>query len=201
MRDNRVKPAADRNAMGARDGAHQYRRRQPVTLRQNAPPRSLRGAAGVRTHAREAVTIPPPVPIKFPEVVAAVRVVEERPWKIGDALIKECGRPGGEHGVNTGVYAKIRQCSHELRRLNLKGYCFDHLRELWRTAANFPDGERSPSVDFSLYSEAGDPGTLKLAMEAADRKGIGITVKYIKHFKKLRGREKSTSKTDKAPRR
>ena len=130
------------------------------------------------------MTIPPPVSIKFPEVVAAVRVVEERPWKIGDALIKECGRPG-EHGVNTGVYAKIRQCSHELRRLNLKGYCFDHLRELWRTAANFPDGERSPSVDFSLYSEAGDPATLKLAMEAADRKGIGITVKYIKHFKKL----------------
>ena len=140
MRDNRVDPGADGNAMGARDAAHQYRRRKPVPLGQNAPPRSLRGIAGARARA--------PVSIKFPEVVAAVRAVEERPWKIGDALIKECGRPG-EHGVNTGVYAKIRQCSHELRRLNLKGYCFDHLRELWRTAANFPDGERSPSVDFS----------------------------------------------------
>ena len=76
------------------------------------------------------------------------------------------------------------QCAHELQRLNFEGYSLEHLRELWRTAANFPDGERSPSVSFSVHSEAGDPATLKAAMEAADRKGIRLTVKYVKDFKK-----------------
>ena len=37
--------------------------------------------------------MPPRVSVKFPEVVAAVREAEKCLWKIGDALIKECGPP------------------------------------------------------------------------------------------------------------
>ena len=50
--------------------------------------------------------MPSSVSIRFPEVVAAVRAAEDCPWKVGDALIKECGWPG-EHGVNTGALDKL----------------------------------------------------------------------------------------------
>ena len=104
--------------------------------------------------------MPASVSIKFPEVVAAVREAEKCKWKIGDALIKECGRPG-DHGVNTGSFDKLDQCARELRRLGLETYSLDYLRDLRRTAAKFSDGDRSPSVDFTLYSEAGDPANFE----------------------------------------
>ena len=88
--------------------------------------------------------------------MAAVRAAEKCLWKIGDALIKECGPPG-DHGVNTGALDKLEQCARELRRLGLETYSLDYLRELRRTAANFPDGDRSPSVPLTVHSEAGDP--------------------------------------------
>ena len=103
--------------------------------------------------------MPASVSVKFPEVVAAVRAAEKCLWKIGDALIKECGPPG-DHGVNTGALDKLDQCARELRRLGLET-SREYLRELRRTAANFPDGDRSPSVPFTVHSEAGDPATLK----------------------------------------
>ena len=115
--------------------------------------------------------MPPPVSVKFPEVVAAVREAEKCLWKIGDALIKECGPPG-DHGVNTGALDKLDQCARELQRLGFETYSRDHLRDLRRTAANFPDGDRSPSVPFTVHLEAGDPATLKAAMEAAARDGV-----------------------------
>ena len=127
--------------------------------------------------------MPPPVSVKFPEVVAAVRAAEECPWKIGDALIKECGRPG-DHGVNTGAFDKLEQCARELRRLRLETYSLDHFRDMRRTAANFSDGDRSPSASWTVHSEAGDPATLKAAMEAATREGVKCTVDYVKDFKK-----------------
>ena len=76
------------------------------------------------------------------------------------------------------------QCARELQRLGFETYSLDHLRELRRTAANFPDGDRSPSVPFTVHSEAGDPATLKAAMEAAAREGVRPTVDYVKEFKK-----------------
>ena len=127
--------------------------------------------------------MPPSASVKFPEVVAAVREAEKCLWKIGDALIKECGLPG-DHGVNTGALDKLEQCARELRRLGLETYSLDHLRDLRRTAANFSDGDRSPSVSWTVHSEAGDPATLKAAMEAATREGVRFTVTYVKDFKK-----------------
>ena len=127
--------------------------------------------------------MPPSVSVKFPEVVAAVREAEKCLWKIGDALIKECGPPG-DHGVNTGALDKLEQCARELRRLGFETYSLDHLRDLRRTAANFSDGDRSPSASWTVHSEAGDPATLKAAMEAAAREGSPFTVTFVKDFKK-----------------
>ena len=91
--------------------------------------------------------------------MAAFRDAEKCLWKIGDALIEECGPPG-DHGVNTGALDKLDQCARELRRLGFET-SREYLRDLRRTAANFPDGVRSPSVPFTVHLEAGDPATLK----------------------------------------
>ena len=125
--------------------------------------------------------MPPSVSVKFPEVVAAVRAAEDCPWKVGDALIKECGPPGN-HGVNNGALDKLDQCVRELRGLGFET-SREYLRDLRRTAANFPDGVRTPSVPFTVHLEAGDPATLKAAMEAAARDGVRPTVDYVKGFK------------------
>ena len=127
--------------------------------------------------------MPPRVSVKFPEVVAAVREAEKCLWKIGDALIKECGPPG-PHGVNTGAHDKLQQCASELRRLGLETYSLGHLRNLRSTAAKFSDEDRSSSASWTAHAEAGDPGTLKAAMEAAAREGARFTVEYVKDFKK-----------------
>ena len=163
-------------------------------------PRSLRGAASLRAHAGEAVTMPPPVSVKFPEVVAAVRAAERCLWKIGDALIKECGPPG-EPWRQYRRFRQAEQCARELQRLGLETYSLDHLRDLRRTAANFSDGDRSPSASWTVHSEAGDPATLKAAMEAAARERLWLTVEFVKTLRSASGREKSTPKTHKAPRR
>ena len=85
--------------------------------------------------------------------------------KSADALIEECGPPGN-HGVNTGALDKLDQCGRELRRLGFET-SREYLRDLRRTAANFPDGVRTPSVPFTVHLEAGDPAS----SESSDRSG------------------------------
>ena len=120
---------------------------------------------------------------QFPEVVAAVREAEKCLWKIGDALIKECGLPG-DHDVNTGVLDKLEKCARELQLLNLETYSLGHLRDLRRTAANFSDGDRSPSVFWTVHSKLVILRTSKAAMEMATREGVRFTVPYVTDFKK-----------------
>ena len=91
-------------------------RKASSTANENTKAGAIRLLRRGRTHAGEAVRGAPPVSVKFPGVVAAVREAERCIWKIGDALIEECGPPG-EHGVNTGVLDKLRECARELRLL------------------------------------------------------------------------------------
>ena len=126
--------------------------------------------------------MPPSVSVKFPEVVAAVREAEKCLWKIGDALIKECGPPG-DHGVNTGALDKLDQCARELRRLG-----FETFPRIFKGpeahGRQFLGWGSIPIRPFTVHSEAGDPATLKAAMEAAAREGVRFTVDYVKDFKK-----------------
>ena len=123
-----------------------------------------------------------PMSVQFPIVVAAVREADRSLWKIGDALIEECGTAGTPWRQYR-LLDKLDQCARELRRLGFET-SREYLRDLRRTAANFPDGVRTPSVPFTVHLEAGDPATLKAAMEAAARDGVRPTVDYVKDFKK-----------------
>lgn len=138
---------------------------------------------------------------RFPKTVAAVSEAEKLEQKrtaahflIGDALIEECGPPG-ERGVNTGVFDKLRECAKELERLGYRRYSVDHLRDIRAVAAKFPDGERSPSVDWCLYLEAGDPQTLRAAERRAKAEGVALTMRFIAGFKKLRARREDCAES------
>lgn len=128
-------------------------------------------------------------PAQFPKTIAAVKAregaifaVEDCLWRIGDALIEECGPPG-EHGVNTGSNDKLEQCAKELAEAGFKRYGLDMLVKLRRTAAAFPDVKRLTSVSWSVHDIAGDDETLLAAQEfAAEKDGAKLTVNFVKKF-------------------
>ena len=133
--------------------------------------------------------------LQFPRIVdlvhkaeAAAQEADGWHWRIGDALIAECGPPGAR-GVNTGAGGKLKTVASELKRLGHERYSLVYLRKLRNSAARFPDDKRLSSVPWSTHLEAGDPETLEAAQKEANRQKVQLTGPYVKKFKRQRRRE------------
>jgi hypothetical protein len=108
-------------------------------------------------------------------------------WKLGDALIAECGAPGPD-GVRTGTDAKLQKAKKALGQHGLP-YSFDHLRSLRGVAAAWPAGDRSPAVSWTCHRAAVDLETLKAAIASAQKKRVPLAVSFIRQFIADRDRE------------
>jgi hypothetical protein len=141
---------------------------------------------------------------KFPKTVAAVREWEvahrqgeNGRWKIGDALLVECGRPG-EHGVNTGVEKLLKKASAELTARFGKRYHWKYLKHPRSVASKFTQ-EAVRTASWSACSYAGDPKTLKAAQKKAREDGEDFDVDYIRKYKSLLARQKHQCKRQREP--
>ena len=133
--------------------------------------------------------------LEFPQTVKAVREVEDLAgradggvWRIGDALITECGPPGA-HGVNSGSNGKIKRAAVELKRLGFAKYGLSYLRLLRSTADAFKHANRLASVPWSVHLDAGDPETLRAVQKRSEQEHAKLTRSYVKRFKLRRAQE------------
>jgi hypothetical protein len=128
---------------------------------------------------------------KFPKIIKLVREADDAGrradgylWRIGDALIAECGPPG-RHGVNTGTKDKLKQVARELKQARLgEDWSLVYLSKLRATAAAFADDKRLSSLPWSVHLVAGKPATLLTINKAAEIQGKRLTVSLAKKLRK-----------------
>jgi hypothetical protein len=108
--------------------------------------------------------------IKFPQTVAAAKAMEHDQWKLGDALLKECGLPGDSH-ANNGSSAKLQAAQAELEAHGIE-YEISTLRRYRDTAHAFPHASRIATVSHRVHIACGTP-TILNAVLAAWRKEKG----------------------------
>jgi hypothetical protein len=121
------------------------------------------------------------VDILFPKTIAAAMAIERSTWTLGDALVEECGPPS-EPGKRTGSDDKIEEARAALEAAGYE-YSFDYLRNVRRTAANFPPGERSPdgeALPFSYFQIARTPENLQIARKKAKDAGVKLSAQFIR---------------------
>jgi hypothetical protein len=123
----------------------------------------------------------PVVDTPFPKTIAAAQDIERSQWRLGDALVEECGPPS-EPGEHTGSDAMLMEARLALKAAGCE-YSFDYLRDIRRTAANFRNGERSPdgeALPFSYFLIAGTPENLRTVREKAKAVGEELTARFIR---------------------
>jgi hypothetical protein len=105
-------------------------------------------------------------------------------WRVGDALLAECGPPG-RHGVNTGAKDRLKKVAAELKRAGLGGnWSLAYLRTLRATAAAFADAKRLASVSWGVHLTAGKPDMLMSIVEQAKAQDEPLTVAVAKKLKR-----------------
>jgi hypothetical protein len=141
-------------------------------------------------------------PDRFSKIVTLVREAENTRrkvdkfhWRIGDALVAECGPPGRK-GANTGTKKRLNKITAELKRAGFGHWTLAVLRKLRTVASAFPDATRIASVSISVHQTAGNPTTLIAIMEAAGDQCL--TVALAKKLKKRIELSCSTINTDAA---
>jgi hypothetical protein len=107
--------------------------------------------------------------------------------RVADALLAYAGPPS-ENGVNNHSERELRHVASEVKK-KFEGKAgrfssVDYLRQLRRTAFNFPAGERSPGVPFSWMIVACDPETLRNAIADAKRKCLRCSANRIRTYRK-----------------
>lgn len=142
-----------------------------------------------------------PTVIKFPKTIAAAREAERVArangtvlWRLGDALVEECGPPG-QHGVNNKAHAGLGTVAAELERQGLKRFSLVYLRKLRQTSAWFTHDNRLSSVCWTAHHEAGDPKTLTAAQKQAEKDEAELTAAFVKQFRREQ-RNKQRDQTD-----
>lgn len=121
------------------------------------------------------------VDTEFAKTIAAAKDIERSQWALGDALVEECGPPS-DPGEHTGSDEKLMLAKIALKAAGCE-YSFEYLREIRRTAANFPTGERSPdgeALPFSYFLLAGTPEKLQIVREKAKADGIELTARFVR---------------------
>jgi hypothetical protein len=110
-------------------------------------------------------------------------------WALGDALVEEIGEPA-EKGVRNKSKQKLERLQDQLKKHGVD-YGAEHLRDLWYVAHHFPPEDRSTGIGWTLHRKAGTAEILKQAMEAADKTGAPLTVKFIAAFREQKRREQA----------
>jgi hypothetical protein len=77
------------------------------------------------------------MPTQFPLTLAAAKDAQKSQWAIGDALVEECGPPGGDH-TNNGGTKKIAAAAEFLGANGLE-FSLSYLRRLRQVAFAFLD--------------------------------------------------------------
>jgi hypothetical protein len=112
--------------------------------------------------------------VKFPLTLEAAQDLERLEgrgqWKIGDALLKECGPPG-ESSKTDGSRAKLDAVVQELFEHGLE-YDIRYIASLREVAFNFPKASRDPTVSWSVHRHAQTPEILQAIVQGAGKKRI-----------------------------
>jgi hypothetical protein len=99
----------------------------------------------------------------FPLTLSAANDAEKSQWAIGDALVMECGPPGGDHS-NNGASAKIAAVAKFLAE-NGREFSESYLRRLRQVAFSFSDVQTRSSVSWNAHEAAGTPEILDAIMK------------------------------------
>jgi hypothetical protein len=100
--------------------------------------------------------------IKFPQTVAAAKAMELDQWKLGDALLKECGLPS-ESGINNGSYTKLQAAQAELEGHGID-YELSTLRRYRDVAHAFPPATRVAGTSHRVHLECCTPDMLNAVL-------------------------------------
>ena len=117
---------------------------------------------------------------RFPKTIAAGTAIERSMWTLGDALVEECGPPS-QRGEHTGSDNQLLEVQAELKAAGCE-YSFNYLRDIRRTAANFPNEERSAfgALPFSYFLIAGTPENLRSVREKAKANHVELSARFIR---------------------
>ena len=110
--------------------------------------------------------------MRFAATLEALQEAEESKWRLGEALLAECGPPS-----DNGSYARIREAAEELRE-NGPEYSARHLAQLRDVAHEFPKAKRRLSLPWSVHQVAVYPDILD-AIVADAPEGTRITRNYV----------------------
>ena len=111
---------------------------------------------------------------QFSRLLAAVEQGEHAQWKIGDALIAECGPPPTAIGkFDKRAIARIEQAAQFLYERGHEQYSVITLRQLRDTAFSFPKSRRHPHLSFGVHDSAGSPDVLDAIVAGSKRKIFG----------------------------
>ena len=148
--------------------------------------------------------------IQFPKIVAEVHAYEkiagrlheaqhnadEALFRIGDALIDECGRPGLP-GENNGSDAKLEQAAQALKESGCRHRSVAWLRKL-RTVANaYPPDKRLPGVSWAAHHEAQNSETLRAAQREALLNRAKLSVKFVRRLREKQAAERAAREREK----
>ena len=140
----------------------------------------------------------------FPNSVAAIKRFEANGranagllWQIGDAILAECGAPS-RNGVNNGSHRKLTKLAAVLAKSSMRRSVV-WLRKLRDTAHAIPADRRLSGVDFWVHEAAGNADTLGAAEKQAKKRGVELTIRFVREFKARRRREQQQQQRTRHP--
>jgi len=142
---------------------------------------------------------------RFPNVLAAAErrqrhlddVNGKDLWALGEALIKDCGKPGDDRTHN-GSHGRIEAAAKELAAKGFD-YNLNTLVNIRETAFAFPSVRRITDVAFWTHSAAGSPDLLDAATKLARREGVSVTAAFVsKAARRWREQDDEKRKADHA---
>jgi hypothetical protein len=119
--------------------------------------------------------------LQFPETFEAAMRGENAQWAIGDALLKEVGKPPAS-SANDGSHAKIQAVAKELFENGVQIYSVKALAGMRQTAFDFGPNCRIPGIAFHAHRAAGDPDSLAVIIETVPE-GRVITQPYVEQVR------------------
>jgi hypothetical protein len=123
----------------------------------------------------------------YPKTRAAVRALELDQWKLGDALIEECGKPG-EDSSHNGSFAKLAEAAWLIRGDGYPDYDPETLRKYRDMSDRYPPGTRIPGVSWTVHRVVHDSVVLARIVEGLPA-GERLTVETARTMLKLIRRE------------
>lgn len=124
----------------------------------------------------------------YREYLSSTKEKDQKRWKLGDALLEECGPPS-EQGIRDGSREKLQQAHEEIvencPEAEYEELSVKYLARLREASYDFPLKARHAGLSWSAHEEAGDSDTLN-ALLKRDQKLTQRKVRNYMQKKRLR---------------